>query len=118
GMEPPPSASTSGFRIQVQYCEDETVQATDWHAHVPGQIWNREGKQVAAREIFGEVLREHEEEPWGYTEKPMVAVSWEEAEALCKRISTPQAHYQLPTEAQWEKAARGGLIGAEYPWGN
>ena len=54
-----------------------------------------------------------------HPQQPVVAVSWFEAVAYCEWLTRSTGRrYRLPTEVEWERAARGAREGALYPWGD
>jgi formylglycine-generating enzyme required for sulfatase activity len=54
---------------------------------------------------------------WGRGNRPVIRVTWHDAMEFCQWISKKTGlEFALPTEAQWEKAAR-GTEGLKYPWG-
>ncbi len=56
--------------------------------------------------------------PWGRGQHPVVSVSWYDAVAYCRwLVQVTGKPYRLPTEAEWEKGAR-GTEGHRYPWGD
>jgi formylglycine-generating enzyme required for sulfatase activity len=60
-----------------------------------------------------------------HPKQPVVGVSWHDAVRYCawlsesiNRATTRSTKFRLPTEAEWERAARGGREGALFPWGD
>jgi formylglycine-generating enzyme required for sulfatase activity/energy-coupling factor transporter ATP-binding protein EcfA2 len=80
-------------------------------------LWTPEGWNWLKKEDITESRYWHDRK-WNSPNFPVVGVSWYEAAAYAMWLSqTMKVTYTLPTEAQWEKAARGST-GLVYPWGN
>jgi sulfatase modifying factor 1 len=77
------------------------------------------GREVVFKELGAPYVWDGDNPPPGHGSHPIVLVSFGDAEAYCRWLSEETRRaFRLPTEAEWEKAARGGLEGRLYPWGD
>jgi formylglycine-generating enzyme required for sulfatase activity len=116
--QPQHTVSLDAYWIgQTEVTNVQFQQFVDAGGYATERYWSAEGWQVRSNKGW-EGPRCLEDDNFNAPDQPVVCVSWHEAEAYTRWLSEVSgAAIRLPTEAEWEKAAR-GTDGRIFPWGD
>lgn len=126
-VTPPFKAVLSPYYIgKYEIRNDEYKYFVDDSGYFNSTYWSEDGWKYIQSEIKTRPVDWIEgEEPWASCElsnthdRPINNITWYEAEAYCNWLSSKTGEqYSLPTEAQWERAARGPDPGRIFAYGN
>lgn len=115
-------AAAANFAVPLVWCLKETPQHS-----VSLEAFRMSRAPITCAEYRAFVVATDHTPPayWGSDEPPaelldhpVVTVTWSDARSYCRWLSTATEYsFRLPSEAEWEKAARGG-DGRIFPWGD
>jgi len=94
---------------------EETGYITDAEDEKGGQVFNSETNQFERK-----AGTSWKNPGWTVSpDQPVTMISYNDAQAFVEWLTAKEKlPYKLPTEAQWEYAARGGIAAAQFPWGD
>ena len=111
GDEKKPTLIETDFQIDIYPVTNaQFAQFIDAKGYAKDELWSEAGLRWRNENKIG-APDYWDDERWNQSDHPVVGVSWYEADAFAR-----WAGKTLPTEIQWERAAR-GTDGRQYPWG-
>ena len=97
---------THSVSLSSYYLSDHEVTQAEWEAVMGTTVRQQRDKEYSSLPIYGEG-----------PDYPMCYISWDDCQEFIRKLNSQTGkNYRLPTEAEWEYAARGGLKSRGYKY--